>query len=366
MLRVEMTKWSQSLEDLRRASIEAPHARTRERFQALYLIASGQFNATTCAAHIGRQDETVLAWIHRYNKHGPNALSYRHTGGTPPLFTQEQIHQIVEQVEKTDPSKEGLFGHNWTVKKLKQWVSNVYGRDVSRNTLRRVLRQAGLTWKKIKKLLGKGKPEKRAAHVELLQKLFASVCDGEIILLYVDEAHFHRDLDLGYTWGRIGKRIWRKSDCPKLSERLDCYGAYDFSNGECFLWEEGWCNGTLTVKFLQALVNWRAGKKGKLVVIWDNAPCHIAKVAKAEAARLGIELVYLPGYSPDLNPIERLWDWLREEVTRGHCHSSVGELTKACQVFIERINRDPIAVLDRLWPKFELDPEFEEKLRVSA
>jgi len=275
-----------------------------------------------------------------------------------PLFTQEQIQKIVKQVETTDPSHEGLPGHNWTVKKLKQWVSKVFGRAVSRNTLRRILREAGLTWKKVKKLLGKAKPEKRAAHIEQLQQLFTQMCDGEIILIYVDEAHFHRDLDLGYTWGRIGKRLWRKSDCPKLSDRLNCYGAYDFSNGECFLWEEGWCNGSLTVKFLQALVQWRAGKKGRLVVVWE--------IVKAEAKRLGIELVYLPGYSPDLNPIERLWDWLREEVTRGHCHGSVPELLTACQAFIEEINRDPIGVVDRLWPKFELDPEFEEKLRVSA
>ena len=59
------------------------------------------------------------------------------------------------------------------------------------------------------------------------------------------------------------------------------------------------------------------------MVIWDNAPCHVAKVVTAEAARLGIEVVNLPGYSPDLNPIERLWDWMREEVTRGFCHASV-------------------------------------------
>ena len=61
-----------------------------------------------------------------------------------------------------------------------------------------------------------------------------------------------------------------------------------------------------------------------------------------------------------------MWDWLREEVTRGHCHGSLQELREACQSFIADINRDPITVVDRLWPKFELDPDFEEKLRVSA
>src|SRR3954451_3918109 len=87
MVRVEMTKWGQTLEDLRRASVSATHRRSRERFQALYLIASGGFNATTCAAHIGRQDETVLGWIHRYNEHGPDALGYRRTGGRAPFLT---------------------------------------------------------------------------------------------------------------------------------------------------------------------------------------------------------------------------------------------------------------------------------------
>ena len=102
------------------------------------------------------------------------------------------------------------------------------------------------------------------------------------------------------------------------------------------------------------------------MLIWDNAPCHVAKKVTAEAARLGITIVNLPGYSPDLNPIERLWDWMREEVTRGFCHQSVPELIEACQAFIDRINRDPVALVDRLWPKFELDPAFEAKLLVPT
>src|SRR4051794_22225806 len=88
MVSVEMGKWEQTLEDLRRGSLHAPHARTRERFQALYLIASGAYNATACAAHIGRHDETVLAWVHDYNEHGPDAMSYRRTGGRAPLYVR--------------------------------------------------------------------------------------------------------------------------------------------------------------------------------------------------------------------------------------------------------------------------------------
>src|SRR4051794_38775631 len=92
MVRVEMGKWKQTPEDLRRAALHAPHARTRERFQALYLLASGTYNATACAAHIGRHDETVLAWGHRYNEHGPDALSYRRTGGHSPFLPRTRLN----------------------------------------------------------------------------------------------------------------------------------------------------------------------------------------------------------------------------------------------------------------------------------
>ena len=110
MVRVEMGKWEQTLEDLRRASLHAPHARTRERFQALYLIASGAHNATSCAAHIGRHDETVLAWVHRYNEHGPDALSYRRTGGHSPLLPHDRPNNSLISLRRPTPAATACRG----------------------------------------------------------------------------------------------------------------------------------------------------------------------------------------------------------------------------------------------------------------
>ena len=117
-------------------------------------------------------------------------------------------------MEDTIPTDHGLPGHNWTVKKLKQWVLQMFGQQAGRNALRRILRRANLTWKKVKKLLGKAKPDKRAAHVKQLLELFGGVRSGEVILIYADEVHVHRDLDLGYTWGRRGERI-----CARVTAR---------------------------------------------------------------------------------------------------------------------------------------------------
>jgi transposase len=104
MTHLQLAKWGQTLEDLRRAALQAPHRRSRERFQALYLIASGQFNATTCAAHIGRQDETVLGWVHRYNEHGPDALTYRRTGGRSPLLTKKRYNSSSRSSRRPSPA----------------------------------------------------------------------------------------------------------------------------------------------------------------------------------------------------------------------------------------------------------------------
>ena len=82
------------------------------------------------------------------------------------------------------------------------------------------------------------------------------------------------------------------------------------------------------------------------------------------AAALGLTFLPLPGYSPDLNPIEGLWKWMREEVTQNHCYATMCELFAACKAFIDRLNAEPQKTSDRLWPRFELDPEFE-KLLVS-
>ena len=63
------------------------------------------------------------------------------------------------------------------------------------------------------------------------QKLYDQLRKGEIVLLYVDESHFHRDMDLGYTWGRVGKPVWRTTDCPPLRDRINWYGAYNAADG---------------------------------------------------------------------------------------------------------------------------------------
>jgi transposase len=90
MIRPDFGKWDQDSEAVRRLSIEAEHARSRERFLALYMIGSGQRNATEWAKETGRGPRTVMEWVHKYNAEGPSALYYQHSGGRRPLFAQQK------------------------------------------------------------------------------------------------------------------------------------------------------------------------------------------------------------------------------------------------------------------------------------
>jgi len=64
-------------------------------------------------------------------------------------------------------------------------------------------------------------------------------------------------------------------------------------------------------------VGWPPDPSQQTVIIWDGAPWHSkAAIVRQAAEALGFMRIQLPSYSPDLNPIEGLWKWMREELTQ--------------------------------------------------
>ena len=84
MLRIDFDRWGQTPEDLRQLATSAAHQRTRERFLALYEVTQASC-ATQVAARTRRHPQTVMEWLHLYNTRGPEALTFRRSGGCPPL-----------------------------------------------------------------------------------------------------------------------------------------------------------------------------------------------------------------------------------------------------------------------------------------
>ncbi|MBK8797740.1 MAG: transposase [Anaerolineales bacterium] len=117
---------------------------------------------------------------------------------------------------------------------------------------------------------------------------------GRDAAIYIDEAHLHQDMDLGYTWAQKGEPAWRLSHCPRLQDRIDWYGAYDFTNGKCFIWNEGGCNGDNTIKFLHHLAAWLGAHRADCDHLgWCIG--HTAKAVQAEAPRVGLHPRALAG-----------------------------------------------------------------------
>src|SRR4051812_34075031 len=203
------------------------------------------------------------------------------------------------------PPREGADpAPRWTLKRLMLFVRERFGRRRCRETIRTALHRRKLSWKKAKKLLGRADPERRQAFIEQLRDVLAGAQRDRHLLVYVDEAHIHQDADLGYGWAERGERFWVASSSPGLSARVSFYGLSLYNEGQVRLWPYPRANGDHTIAVLQRL---RAEVPERtLILLWDGAPYHRAQAVREAARTLDIELMPLPGYSPDLMPVEAL------------------------------------------------------------
>jgi transposase len=226
-------------------------------------------------------------------------------------------------------------------------VQAKFGRRFCRETIRRALHRLKLSWKKAHKLLGRADPEQREAFVAQIGPLLDGARDERHHVVYLDEAHIHQDVDLGYGWGERGTRFQVASSSPGLKAKVSFYGLYFYNEGQVRIWPYDRASGDHTIDVLRRL---RAEiPTGKLIVLWDGAPYHRAKTVWSAAGSLGIHLLPLPGYSPDLMAVEPLWRCLREDVTFHHWHASGDVLIRCVATFESVVYAEHLAVGDRLW-----------------
>ena len=216
-----------------------------------------------------------------------------------------------------------------------------------------LVRRLGFRWKRGTKRLNRCDPVARAEFAIKIQRLVDEANRGERTLIYLDEAHIHCDLDEGYGWAWGGEPYEIPSSSPGLSKKVSLYGALVFNDPQVVLWKAERCNAPLTLTYLVHLAR-VLGDRPKPTIVWDGAPWHRAGWMLALVDRLGFEVVRLPAYSPDFMPVEALWRWLREEVTRNHCHDTIEELVSDVVEFGKRLNAAPLELITRLWPKLEL------------
>lgn len=250
----------------------------------------------------------------------------------------------------------------WTLKRLVRWVKQTFKIDCCRDTLRKVLKELGFSWKKARKILNKANPEKRAVFLKKLETLLDDALHQRCLLVYIDEAHVHLDTDEGYGWSIKGERFWVSSSSPGL-DKVSFYGLYLYNLAQIRIYPYDTADQLNTLDVLNKLRHEFPQMPIKLV--WDGAPYHRANLVKQQTQTLNIQLEPLPSYSPDFMPVEHLWQWLREDVTYHTCYDKKADLIAQVEQFQQRINADSVTIADRLWVKTQLVPD-EEKLRVST
>jgi transposase len=250
----------------------------------------------------------------------------------------------------------------WTLKRLVVWIREQFKICCCRDTVRKVLKRLGFSWKKARKLLNKANTQKRSEYLAILRGLMQDALDSDHLLIFMDEAHIHLDTDEGYGWSIKGERFWVSSSSPGLA-KVSFYGVYIYNLGQVRLFPYDVANGLNTIEVLQQI---RAEfPERTMTMIWDGAPYHRSQLVKDEAKTLDVNLQPLSAYSPDFMPVEHLWQWFREDLTYHTCYQNQAELIQQVQLFQQRLNQKPLDIADRLWVKSHLDPE-EEKLRVSS
>lgn len=87
---------------------------------------------------------------------------------------------------------------------------------------------------------------------------------------------------VGYRWSVVGEADWVPSHCPARQNRLNWYGAYDFSRGQCLIWHQTTCDSDRTVAFLQHLADqWPLDPTQPTCIIGDGAPWHSRAILSA-------------------------------------------------------------------------------------
>jgi len=132
---------------------------------------------------------------------------------------------------------------------------------------------------------------------------------------------------------------------PGQPKRQNGIGGVNYHTGETLVLIRKRKRRREIAEFLQALVD--KHPPGTIYVAWDNANTHqddeVEAVVRAAAGRL--VLLYLPTYSPWLNPIEMLWRHFRREVTHCELYETVKALLDAARDFFDRYNKTPERVL---------------------
>jgi transposase len=134
-------------------------------------------------------------------------------------------------------------------------------------------------------------------------------------LVYIDEVGINDNIVVQYGWSEKGSKSYAEQSGFR-SERVSIIAGYDYSNKQLVAPFEfkGHLNADLFYGWFEQVLC-PVLVPGSIIIM-DNASFHKSDEIKELAKVHGCELIFLPPYSPDLNPIEKFWAWFKARIRK--------------------------------------------------
>jgi len=297
---------------LQRIYKQSKHHRVRQRAHCLLLSLQGL--TTTELVKIFQVDRiTIYHWFDAWEVQRLAGLYDKAKQGRPQKCTPEQKEQI-RQWAKAFPKN---------LNKIGVLVAEHFDLRISKQTLKRLLKSMAFSWRRVRKgLKGEPDPEEYQQKKQALHDLQQQVSQGILDLYYFDESGFCLTPYLPYAWQEKGQTIRLPS---RPSKRLNVLGFLSKQNALQAYSSFGSVDSNVVIRCINDFCK---DIDKKTVIVMDNSPIHTSEAFQEHIPlwkEIGLDIFYLPKYSPELNCIEILWrfkkyEWIELDTYKSWTH----------------------------------------------
>lgn len=272
---------------------------------------------------LGVKKSAVYGWITTYKKYGLNGLKKRNAKGAEPKLSKDEIKKLLKMLEKTADNY-GFECPLWDCKKITQLIKEQFGKSIHYSNVWRLLQKWNLSAQKPQRQAKERDEKKFKEWVEQVwPKILAHARRWQAIIYFLDESAVRLTAVLGTTWAKKGK-----TPVVKVTGKRGTIGvtsAITPAGRMVFRIEKEYVNSILHIEFLKQIQ--KNHPRRKIIVIEDEARPHIAKEVSqyVKTQKKKFALYYLPSYSPELNPDEHVWAYLKGFKLKAHQAKSLEE-----------------------------------------
>ncbi len=268
-----------------------------QRLILLNLVAQGM-SVETAAALVGMKLRMAYLGIKRWIEKGYEGLLRKKGSGRRPKLDNEQKEKLKELLNQNE---------YWTTKEIRRLIKDEFGVEYKKSRLYALLKELKMHHSK-PYILDMKKPENADEILaERLNEVFRGLKEEgynlkDIIIGFFDEISPQLSPNTVRLWSFIKLKIRKMT--TKQKEKANTFGFYAFNGNSVVCFQEN-SKKENVIEVLRVIR--RDNKEKPIVMIIDNFSSHKAKDVLKEAEKQKIYIVFLPTYSPDLNPIEFVW-----------------------------------------------------------